>query len=330
MLEIIDNIGYMKLMDGTSLLAHKKSTEQKIEDNKKAGHVFSNEESEMFFKNAYFLWKHRAEIRKDSKMLLASVRVSSGTANCCSLKDATLGAFLDFWDTTEGAPIKNSEGNNAVLCRIGLGRSEADTCKLADELGNVADTSIDLACHRLSKFAAINRHYHKYAEQYEACSLESVLVSLQMGKRESKWPLYRENIKLFYEHREEICKRKEWFYATIPLSVFGTRNPIFVGVMLTLWQRGNERFMHKCEKCGHTAYVYSFAGSPMSGIGSISYQCFHCGEYGHIAKDGFGSRMKALKDIREELLKDKEGVDEVPLETLIANLMMNFKLPNKA
>lgn len=40
--------------------------------------------------------------------------------------------------------------------------------------------------------------------------------------------------------------------------------------------------------------------------------------------------MKALKDIREELLKDKEGVDEVPLETLIANLMMNFKLPNKA
>lgn len=32
----------MKLMDGTSLLAHKKSTEQKIEDNKKAGHVFSN------------------------------------------------------------------------------------------------------------------------------------------------------------------------------------------------------------------------------------------------------------------------------------------------
>lgn len=51
MLEIIDNIGYMKLMDGTSLLAHKKSTEQKIEDNKKTGHVFSNEESEMFFKN---------------------------------------------------------------------------------------------------------------------------------------------------------------------------------------------------------------------------------------------------------------------------------------
>ena len=47
MLEIVDNIGYMKLMDGTSLLAHKKSTEQKIEDNKKAGHVFSNEESEM-------------------------------------------------------------------------------------------------------------------------------------------------------------------------------------------------------------------------------------------------------------------------------------------
>lgn len=30
--------------------------------------------------------------------------------------------------------------------------------------------------------------------------------------------------------------------------------------------------------------------------------------------------MKALKDVREELLKDKEGVDEVPLETLIANL----------
>lgn len=33
--------------------------------------------------------------------------------------------------------------------------------------------------------------------------------------------------------------------------------------------------------------------------------------------------MKALKDIREELLKDKEGVDEVPLETLIANLKKN-------
>lgn len=107
MLKIIDNIGYMKLMDGTSLLAHKKSTEQKIEDNKKTGHVFSNEESEMFFKNAYFLWKHRAEIRKDSKMLLASVRVSSGTANCCSLKDATLGAFLDFWDGSRMKALKD-------------------------------------------------------------------------------------------------------------------------------------------------------------------------------------------------------------------------------
>lgn len=45
MLEIIDNIGYMKLMDGTSVLAHKKSTEQKIEDNKKTGYIFSNEET---------------------------------------------------------------------------------------------------------------------------------------------------------------------------------------------------------------------------------------------------------------------------------------------
>lgn len=42
-----------------------------------------------------------------------------------------------------------------------------------------------------------------------------------------------------------------------------------------------------------------------------------------MAKDGFGSRMKALKDIREELQKDKEGVDAVPLETLIANLKKN-------
>ena len=321
MIENIDNIGYIELMNGKSLLAHKKRTEKKTVENRKAVHIFSNEESALFFKNAYFLWEHRTEILKDSRMLLANVRVSSGASFAGPLKDAMLGTYIELWENYDWAQIKNRDGNNALLCRVRVGLSGANVSVVSDEYGNTSRVDIPSACHKIGVLASLCVRYSKYAEEYEAYTLEEVVVRLQISNFERLWPLFRDNLQLIFNHNEEIYKREDWFLSPTPLRVYLVNNPIAIGTMLKLWEQGCEWLCHKCDKCGEQAYIYSFADSPMSGTTSVSYVCCHCGAgKQHVTTDRFLTRVKAIIDAKQKYQNGKDFIDGIPFETLVANL----------
>lgn len=320
MSETEDNIGYIELWNGKTLVAHKKKTAQKIEENKKDGHNAGNEDAALFFKNAYFLWRHRKEICEDSRMFLAKVRVSSGTSISGCHSGLILGTYIEFWETCEWTHLKDKNGNDALLCKIDAsGLSGANICKVADKYGNASDISIKFATDRLRALFAINRKYSKCYE-YEAYTLEEVIERLQFNDNESNWPLYVDNIQLFIDHREEIYGRKEWFLSPLPLSVYMVKGPIAVGTMLKLWEQENKWFFHKCDNCGQTAYIYSFAGNPLTGTTSVSYRCCHCSADGHARTSGFLSRAKALADAKNEYQKNDGHVDGIPLGTLVSIL----------
>ena len=133
------------------------------------------------------------------------------------------------------------------------------------------------------------------------------------------WSPYIDNIELLYEHRNEILAHKEWAMATIPLKVYMVCQPICIGTMLRLWANENEWLTYQCE-CGHKAFIYSFAGSPLSGTTSISYKCVYCHKQGIAQVDGFLSRAHTLAVTQQELSKEAESIEAVTLTELIDNI----------
>lgn len=136
---------------------------------------------------------------------------------------------------------------------------------------------------RLSRLKQHCSRYSKAAGEYEHLTLKNVhdTITSLVKQREHNlaekriWSPYIDNIELLYEHRNEILAHKEWAMATIPLKVYMVCQPICIGTMLRLWANENEWLTYQCE-CGHKAFIYSFAGSPLSGTTSISYKCIHC------------------------------------------------------
>ena len=133
------------------------------------------------------------------------------------------------------------------------------------------------------------------------------------------WSPYIDNIELLYEHRNEILAHKEWAMATIPLKVYMVCQPICIGTMLRLWANENEWLTYQCE-CGHKAFIYSFAGSPLSGTTSISYKCIHCHKNGNAQVGSFLSRAHTLALTQQELFKEAEGDEAITLTELLDNI----------
>lgn len=75
--------------------------------------------------------------------------------------------------------------------------------------------------------------------------------------------------------------------------------PYFIGTIVRNSFEHPELFAAKCE-CGHSAYAYSYNGSPLSGRFDLSYACPHCGANSSDTKSGWHIRSKALTATQEE------------------------------
>ena len=169
--------------------------------------------------------------------------------------------------------------------------------------------------------------YSKVARDFEHLSLKNVydtVASLAKQREEERkiekiWSPYRDNIELLYKHREEILTHKDWAMAAIPLKVYMVQLPIYIGTMLRLWTNEDKWLTHPCV-CGHKAFIYSFAGSPLSGTTSISYKCVHCHKQGNAQVDGFLCRAHTLAVTQQELSKEAEGIEAITLKEIIDNI----------
>ncbi len=100
---------------------------------------------------------------------------------------------------------------------------------------------------------------------------------------EQMWDLYKNSIALFWRNRERILSDPKLFYVRTPFSIRAAYigipkygESICLGVLLKAWAEHAELFTLPCPKCGGEMKIYSFAGSPMSGMGHLSCRCVDC------------------------------------------------------
>lgn len=137
------------------------------------------------------------------------------------------------------------------------------------------------------------------------------------------WELYKANLPLFYRNREAIYKRREWFLATTPVTVYGITSPIAIGTMLKLWDDGSKYSRCECCECGSTAYVYSYAGNPMTGTTAISCRCFRCGNVFTKRTGDWTARTKALAQAIRAHQADIKMTAAISLNELVERLRLN-------
>lgn len=238
----------------------------------------------------------------------------------------TLGGLLEWWKLMpQMATIKN-EGVIHYIIAASLSCSKCFiTVTMTGEIKEISNLN-DYAdrVHSLDEYC---RRYCEAARDYEHLSLKNVYDTIvSMNKQREKqmkiekiWSPYRDNIDLIYKHREEIFAHKDWMMTTTPFKVYMIQRPIFIGTMLRLWVNENKWLTHPC-KCGHKAFIYSFAGSPLSGTTSISYKCVHCHEKGNAQVDGFLTRAHTLAVTQQELSNEAECIEAITLTELLENI----------
>lgn len=259
----------------------------------------------------------------NSRLFLASVYQNGDSIY-------TLGGLLEWWVYMPKMATINDEGVTRYIVATSPTYSKNSsisflTVTMSGEvkefplLSDYADRtrSLDEYCSR----------YSKAARDFEHLSLKNVhdTVTSLTNQREKQmkiekiWSPYKDNIELLYKHREEILAHRNWAMAAIPLKVYMVQLPIYIGTMLKLWANENKWLTYPCE-CGYKAFIYSFAGSPLSGTTVISYKCVHCHKQGNAQVGGFLSRAHTLAIMQQELSKEAEGIETVTLTELLANI----------
>lgn len=272
-----------------------------------------------FCEHVDFFYEYQDTIFDNSRMFLAPVYLNG---DCIY----TLGGLLEWWKRMPQMATLKNEGVTHYIIAVSSSCSKGFiTVTMSGEVKEVTNLN-DYAdrAHSLDEYCS---RYSKAARDYEHLSLKNVYDTItSLNKQREKqmkiekiWSPYRDNIELIYKHREEIFAHKDWGMAATPFKVYLIQQPIFIGTMLRLWANENKWLTYPCE-CGHKAFIYSFAGSPLSGTTSISYKCVHCHKKGNAQVSGFLARAHTLAVTQQELSKEAEGIEAITLKEIIDNI----------
>ena len=111
------------------------------------------------------------------------------------------------------------------------------------------------------------------------------------------WKVYSEHIPLFWHHREQILSDPKLFVTETPLRVYGF-GKICLGILVKAWIDYPNTFCKPCLKSKGRSLVFSFSGSPMSGMSFHSVHCLDCGTVtSGISGGEFGAFRAAIKHI---------------------------------
>lgn len=278
-----------------------------------------------FCEHVVFFYEHQDIIFINSRLFLAHVYQKGDGIY-------TLGGMLEWWKCMPQMATFNDEGVTRYI--VAASSSYSKSFITVTMSGEVKELSfLSYYTDRLRSLDEYCSRYSKVARDFEHLSLKNVYdtvasLTKQIEKErkiEKTWSPYRNNIELLYKHREEIFAHKDWVIAQIPLKVYMVCQSIRIGTMLRLWTNENKWLTYPCV-CGHKAFIYSFAGSPLSGTTAISYKCVHCHKQGNAQVGGFLSRAHTLAVTQQELFKEAEGIEAVTLTELIDNIKTtNFK-----
>lgn len=150
---------------------------------RKAGKTNKEPWEELFLKEAFFLYAHREQIYSDSRMFLTPVSFRNNLAysGTSGLKDATLGVYLEWWDSCPRSVIRSGEEIVALTYFIaGSPLSGSNKCSVVDRAGKSRGHVFTSPFMEIwSSFMKVNGRYTEAKQIYQAYTLEETLEKLR-------------------------------------------------------------------------------------------------------------------------------------------------------
>lgn len=140
----------------------------------------------LFFREAFFLYEHKEQILADSRMSLTPLPFENNLAytGTSGLRNATLGVYLEWWDTCERAVIKNGGEVQALTYFIaGSPLSGGNHCSAVDRKGRSITIKFSPFLPIWSSFIPINQRYAEMKQICQAYTLEETLSKLREAER---------------------------------------------------------------------------------------------------------------------------------------------------
>lgn len=175
--------GKLRLLDGNLLDGYKKDCKNGQADAFLDDALSDN----LFVENAHRLFYDRSIIMKDSRMFLAPVRVRNNLAYTGrhGFQNATLGIYLEWWETCKYSRIANSDSTfSLVYFLAGSPLSGMNDCMAIDADGSRRKVSLGAFFETWRAFTGINMRYELCKQRYEAYSLEEVIKILKSKEKE--------------------------------------------------------------------------------------------------------------------------------------------------
>lgn len=138
---------------------------------------------DLFLSEAFFLYESRDRILSDSRMFLTPTPFKNNLAysGTAGLSDATLGIYIEWWETCEKARIME-EGKLRALTYIFAGSplTGINKCSAVNRNGNRESVSFPSPFYDIwEPFMMINTRYTEAKQLYQAYSLEETVSLLR-------------------------------------------------------------------------------------------------------------------------------------------------------
>ena len=140
---------------------------------------------ELFLKEAFFLYEQREAVYADSRMFLTPLPFGNNLAYIGTpfLADATLGVYLEWWDSCERAVLRKRGEVSALTYFIaGSPLSGGNHCGAVTRKGRTRTVAFLRPFSEIWKsFAEVNQRYAEAKRLYQAYSLEETIALLRQA-----------------------------------------------------------------------------------------------------------------------------------------------------
>ena len=138
---------------------------------------------DLFFKEAFSLYEHREAIFSDSRMFLTPLPFKNNLAftGTSGLQDATLGIYLEWWETCEQSILRDKDGNVSALTYLiaGSPMSGSNHCSAVRRDGRTEVFHFAPFSTIWGSFMSINTRYTEAKQIYRAYTLEETIEKLK-------------------------------------------------------------------------------------------------------------------------------------------------------
>ena len=169
----------------------------------------TEEQKELFIKNAFYLLAHKERIMSDSRMFLCRIPIQSGLAytGISGFRNPTLGIYLEGWSIVEGAMRTDREGRTSLVYHLaGSPLSGANKGAAVHEEGKIEIVSLSQFNAHWGPFTYLNNRYTEAKQLYQAYTLQEVLDIL--GQEDDGNTDYARSIEIQYmTHEIEVSNR---------------------------------------------------------------------------------------------------------------------------